>query len=92
MKMTPFHSKFLMKKMKMKVFCCSSNVALATFSQRLLAEKPQMVDLDKRDRHSIYIRTVSSQLLLCSGTFVSMMAGLGQKSSVLCMLLCPKGP
>ena len=46
----------------MKVFCCSSNVALATFSQRLLAEKPQMVDLDKRDRHSIYIRTVSSQL------------------------------
>ena len=54
MKMTSFHSKFLMKKMKMKVFCCSSNVALATFSQRLLAEKPQMVDLDKRDRHSIY--------------------------------------
>ena len=47
---------------KMKEFCCSSNVALATFSQRLLAEKPQMVDLDKRDRHSIYIRTVSSQL------------------------------
>ena len=46
MKMTPFHSKFLMKKMKMKVFCCSSNVALATFSQRLLAEKPQMVDSD----------------------------------------------
>ena len=47
---------------KMKVFCCSSNVALATFSQRLLAEKPQMVDLDKRDRQSIYIRTVDSQL------------------------------
>ena len=48
---------------KMKVFCYSSNVALATFSQRLLAEKPQMVDLDKRDCHSIYIRTVSSEHL-----------------------------
>ena len=63
-----------MKKMKV-VFC--SNVALATFSQRLLAEKPQMVDLDKRDRHSMYIRTVSFQLLLCNGTFVSFLTGLG---------------
>ena len=28
--------------------------------------------------HSIYIRTVSSYLFLCSGTFVSFLAGLGQ--------------
>ena len=41
---------------------------------------------------SIYIRTVSSQLLLCSGTFVSFLANLEQKSSVLCMLLCPHSP
>ena len=42
-------------------------------------------------RHSIYIRTVSSQLtnttkflaFLCSGIFVFFLAGLGQKSSVL---------
>ena len=54
----------------MKVFCYSSNVALATFSQRLLAEKPQMVDLDKRDCHSIYIRTVSSEFLLYSVRWV----------------------
>ena len=36
--------------------------------------------------HSIYIGTVSSQLLICSGTFVSFLAGLGQKSSAVCML------
>ena len=32
--------------------------------------------------HSLYIRTVSSQLLLCSVTFVSFLAGLGQGLSV----------
>ena len=40
----------------------------------------------------IYIRTVSSQLLLCNGIVVSILAGLGQKSIVLSMLPCPNGP
>ena len=40
----------------------------------------------------ICIKTVSSQLLLCSSTFVFCLAGLGQNSSVLCMLLCPNVP
>ena len=43
-------------------------------------------------RHRIYIRKVSSQILLCSGTFVSLLAGLGQKSILHCMLLCLNGP
>ena len=43
-----------------------------------------------RSRHSIYIRIVSSQLLLCIGTFVSFLAGLGQKLSVLYVLFSPK--
>ena len=30
-------------------------------------------------------------LLLCCGTFFPFLAGLGQKSSELCMLLCPYG-
>ena len=38
-------------------------------------------------QHSIYITTVSSYLLLRSGTLVSFMAGLGQKPSVLCIQL-----
>ena len=42
-----------------------------------------VIILHQRFRHSIYIRTVSSQLLLCSDTFVSFLAGLGQKSRVL---------
>ena len=42
--------------------------------------------------HSIYTRTVSSLLIFYSGTFVSLLPGLGQKSSVMCMLLCPHGP
>ena len=33
--------------------------------------------------HNIYIRTVRSQLLLCSGTFVFFLVGLWQKSSVM---------
>ena len=33
--------------------------------------------------HSIYIRTVSSLLSLCCGTFVSFLPSLGQRSSVL---------
>ena len=37
------------------------------------------------------IRTVISQLLLCSGTFISFLAGLGQKSSVMCNLFCLDG-
>ena len=43
-------------------------------------------------RHCIYIRTVSSKLLLFGGIFVFFIADLGQKSSVLCMLLCPNSP
>ena len=45
--------------------------------------------------HSIYIRTGSSKLLLCRGTFVSFLASLSgqrQQSSVLCILLCLTGP
>ena len=43
---------------------------------------------------TVYIlaRTVSSQLLLYTVTFASFWAGLGQKSRVLCVLLCPNGP
>ena len=38
--------------------------------------------------HSIYIRTVSlSFSYIFSGTFVSFLAGLAQKSSLLCILL-----
>ena len=48
---------------------------------------------EKAKGQSIYnIRTVSSKLLLLSGISVSFLAGLGQKSSVLCVLLCPNGP
>ena len=32
--------------------------------------------------HIIYIRAVNSKLLLCSGTFIFFLAGLGQKSSL----------
>ena len=42
--------------------------------------------------HSIYTMTVSSQLIFYSGTFVSLLPGPGQKSSVMCMWLCPHGP
>ena len=43
---------------------------------------------------TVYIRTVSSQLLICSGTFVSFLVGMGHKSSVpsIAVLLCPNGP
>ena len=34
----------------------------------------------------------NSNILVHSGTFESFLAGLEQKSSVLCMLLCPNGP
>ena len=43
---------------------------------------------DWQSDHSIYIRTVSSYFLLSNGTFVSFLTGLGQKSSVVCILLC----
>ena len=36
---------------------------------------------------TVHVRTVSLCLLLCSGTFISFLSGLGQISSVLCMLL-----
>ena len=35
---------------------------------------------------------VSPYLLFCNGTFHSVLAGLGRKSGVLCMLLFSKGP
>ena len=37
----------------------------------------------------IYIRTVRFQLFLCSNTLFFFLAGLGQKSSVLCIVLFP---
>ena len=44
-------------------------------------------------RHSIYIRTVSfSYVVVHKSTLVLFLAGLGQKLSVLCMLLFQNGP
>ena len=43
------------------------------------------------DRYSIYIMRVSCWLFFSRRTYVSLLVGLGQKSSVLCMLLCPNG-
>ena len=60
----------------------------------LTAPLPSLLTLSHHEmmnddyEHSIYFRTVSSQLPLYIGTFL---AGLGQKSSVLCMLFCPNG-
>ena len=55
--------------------------------------KLNCTQLQLHSTDSMYIRTtVSSYLLLCSGMFVTFLAGLWLKSSVLCMLLCPNGP
>ena len=48
-------------------------------------------DACKSFMQNIYIRTVNSKLLLCSGKQFSFLAVLGQKSNILCMLICPKG-
>ena len=41
----------------------------------------------------LYIRTVSSELLLCTGTYVFFLAGLGQKSILLYLhIALPKRP
>ena len=50
------------------------------------ANETETRERESECKHSIYIRTVSSEFLICKDK-----AGLGQKLSVLCMLLCPNG-
>ena len=58
---------------------------------RIKKTRLKLAKLKLRSAQSIYIMRVSCWLFLCCGTYVFLLVGLGQKSSELCILLCPNG-